>query len=534
MSIRQWLLVLAICAQSVIGNAFALQADNPLLVLEGDGLKMVVTSSPDDENFIGEIHLSGKVFPFKASLKEENGQEKIVGTFTANGAAFGFSTHQPEGQAHTIFTTGTKTYKLMPVETAPPKPVTPEKPGVNNPLDGPMDGPKADNPLEGPKESNPLDGPAPVRPAPVNPEPMKPKEINPLENTEGKPAAVNAPVGGRDEEIRLQQVVFPDVSMGGLPAYTMSVPAGWKADGRIEWSIGDVSYPQKHINITATDQRRVQIPPQMKMGYLEVDPRWIAEQERLGMPRDPNPHKGEPPPQDFGLWLLAKLQQNNPDISNMHLISQQRDELMEKAMAQVNQAMGAPQNAQVQPLIITLGMVQDGVRVRQEHRVIYTVNEPSVTQTSRLTLWTVDIMTAVSGPDATFDRDKGLLYSIANSLRATPKWWTASQELLAQLAAGRAKANLDIIRQMGEQAKSRALSNEQMTSFRNNMSSGDRIQDKQLDRIQEVQPYGDVDGSTVKLSIHYKYTYGDGKGNYVQTNQKLERPGEYQELEAKN
>src|SRR5690606_31467794 len=103
--------------------------------------------------------------------------------------------------------------------------------------------------------------------------------------------------------LALQRVEFPDINMGGVPAYAMLIPRGWRVDqGLIQWSD---NYPQRRIRVLGPDSEKIAFLPLMSFNYMESNV--MA------------PH-GTPPPERLGEWLVTYISKNNQEVSDVVLI----------------------------------------------------------------------------------------------------------------------------------------------------------------------------------------------------------------------
>lgn len=74
------------------------------------------------------------------------------------------------------------------------------------------------------------------------------------------------------------------------------------------------------------------------------------------------------------------------------------------------------------------------------------------------------------------------------------------------------------------------LSDSEMGARRARNAADDEAQRVRVNAIRETHDYRDNDGTRVNVPIHYQSVLGDGKGNYVLTNNSYQPGGEFQEL----
>jgi hypothetical protein len=239
----------------------------PLLTYAGDGLTVAIFELSEDTGDVsGTIQRGADSWPFTGKISEDDGAEIVQGSFTAGKQKFAFTSRQAEGSDVIHFTTGNKTYKLKSVEAAEP----------------------------------------PKKEMPANPLEAEEKEPAPAKQQADLPAAL-------PEAMRLKLHVFPDVSMGVSAAYVVTLPEGWTSKGNIEWSAGELSYPQPKFEIVSPKSGRVRFIPAITLSY--------TESKGLAIPP-----QGIRPPQNFPQWFVGAVQQTNKSVSNVKLVSSRRDE----------------------------------------------------------------------------------------------------------------------------------------------------------------------------------------------------------------
>ena len=492
------------------GEAGPAEPGAPLLVLEGDGLTVKILSVADGGQAIrGELRLGETVAPFAGRLERSGPVESLVGTFTVGGDSFDFRTRQHDDEAFVTFTTGTATYKLYPKQTSPPAP--PVNPATPNPLD-PQGG-----------------GVAPPAPAaPVKPNPLAPK-VDPAPAPQA-PRAPQAGQAGQAGQVKLRTAEFPDVSMGGVVAYTMLVPEGWTSKGEIRWSEGDVVYPQKSIRIESADGRSsVAFFPAMASFYMLNSPEYVQQMRAIGM-NEPA-EKGVKPPEDVGAWVVEVVRQTNDKVADVRLISAERDAAFERGVAELARQTGAPPPPG-ETSLVTFEYDEAAVRMREELHLTLAVNPPLEGLGSRTWMWRVYINSDVRAPAASFARQRPMLYALAHSLRPTPKWWAQETAMLAEIGRNRAAASAAAI---AARAKSyNETSAASSKAFNDRMAAMDKSQHEFVNKvILDRDDYKNPDGSVVTLPGLYKNVYGDSNGNYVLTDSTLDERGtDFKQLEV--
>ncbi|MBC7784205.1 MAG: hypothetical protein H7144_10225 [Burkholderiales bacterium] len=468
------------------------------MVYSGDGLTVRVAEWDEEAGTLrGEIVRGDQTFPFTGRHREADGAETITGTFKAGGDSFEFTSRQDAQSGEAVmFTTGGKTYRLMPSGT--PATDAPTKPAPKNPF-----GDDA-TPASAP--------PAPVSPVPVSPARTAPAP-QPPDNADVKPADIKpgdakAP-NANQPTLRLKQHAFPDVTMGAPEAYTILLPTDWSAKGEIEWQpVGEVPFPQLKIELNSPQKGRVRFVPQITLSYSEAP----------GMGR-----QGIAPPQNFPQWLIEAVAQTNKKVSNVKLVNSRRDTKIEASYDEIARATGQRPGMHREVHVITMEYDEADVRRREEGTVTYIRFEPFNgingfhTQT-----WSIFDNGAISAPADQFEAQKPMLMNIAATLRPTPQWHTHSQAVIAEMSRKRIADSWTTIRDRGRQISQ--MSDADHAKYKKDMSGNDE-QRKRINGIYETDDFRDTDGKMVNLPMHYHHVFSDGKGNYVLSNNSLDKPG---------
>jgi len=434
----------------------ASQPNAPLYIYQGDGLTVIVTEWSEDTGAVsGQIRHGDATYPFTGKAGTDSDPEVVNGAFTANGQQHAFVSRPVEGSDEVIFSTGGKDYRLRP-GNAPQQ----------------VDAPK---------------------PAPPN--------VN---------AGANAP-----PVMRLKLHAFPDVSMGGATAYTVMLPDGWNSQGKIEWSGGELSYPQPTFEITSPEGGRIRFIPAITLSYTEVNP----------VPGfDPIPPQGVPAPQNFPQWLVSAKSQTNAHVSNVTLVDSKRLTQVEQQHKEFQAGIGARDDGmQREVWQVTLEYDEAGARRREDAIMMYVRYPPNINQNLSSQMWSVFTTYIISAPKDKFEALKPQLYTIASSVRPTPQWWTQSQALLAELSRMRIENRAAEIRRRGQMLNQ--MSDADYQKYRQNFSS-DSAQRDRINTIYETSDYRDTTGQIVNLPMHYHHVFSDGKGNYVLSNNSQDKPGE--------
>lgn len=446
---------------------------DPLFTYAGDGLVVrVLTFAEDAGTIAGELVLDGQTLPFTGAYADDG--VTVRGTFTRAGRPVAFTAVEDAAAGTFDFRAAGKRYLVREADAAPAA-------DAGNPLAG---GPDAN-------DGNPLAAPA-------------------------------RPAGDRPAQIKLRRVELPDPTMGRA-AYTVLVPDGWRAEGGIQWSDEKTSYPQLHATLTAPDGRRVYWRP--KIVFYGSVPSAAAVQQGGFV----NQTIGTLPPDDVAQWVVDTIRASNREVSDVQLVSARRDADAERAAADQARQLGTAQGNLYEKHRLVLSYAREGVPCTEELglTLIRSPDAPSQWMTTRSALLFIEL--GVSGPAATFERDKAGSYAVAATMQSTPGWFTQSQLLIMEQTQRNHQIGMAEIRRRGQMYDQ--VSDDQLAAWRRSNASGDRQQEARVDAIYERSPYRDVDGGEVKLPIHYENFYSNGKGEYLGTNGAVEPGGEWRRLE---
>lgn len=555
-------------------------ASQPVITLSGDGLTMVVRSVAGD-TLSGEIIFGGATYKFTGQRSTSSDAQVVKGTFQVGANSFEFETRQKAGQSTVAFSSGGQTYTLEAPAAANPlaKPsqpanplATPPGPAPQTPEPAPAAAPailtlagdgvtvrvltisddqthlSGDLTLDGTTypftariglDANDSEvvqgsfraGSQDVPFSTVQDESdntvltlrgrqYRLKEVPPGEQPAARPAAnqggnlpAPAPAAGLPGEMRMRKVEFRDINMNNVVAYTMLIPEGWTPEGHIEWNNEKTPYPQPKIKVTGPDQSTIAFHPAMKFEYSEPTP-----SAGFGNP------VGTPPPQNLGQWLVELISQNNPRVTNVRLVSDQRDAAAEQQRAELLRGAGLAQGSEWQIHLITISFDMGGVPFTEEINLAYARNPWVSTQYMNMINWMLFTNSDVAAPTASFASVKPLLYASAQSFRPVPKWWTQQQQLIMEITRSNHQIGMEQIRRRGQMYDQ--MSDANYADWKKQFGgTSDSAQNDRINSIYEVEDFRDTDGMGVKLPIHYKNYYSDGNGNYIMTNSTNVEPG---------
>lgn len=324
-----------------------------------------------------------------------------------------------------------------------------------------------------------------------------------------KAVAKANPAPGAPSTLRLKRHAFADVSMGILAAYTVMLPPGWSASGKVEWRpVGQVPFPQQIIEVTSPRQGRITLQPLSTFTYTESD--------LMG-------RQGVPAPQNIVQWLLEIAPKVDPNVRNVKLVRSSRDGKAEAWLKRMDTATGGGQGMQREIHSIVMEYDERSVRRREEVQITYVRFAPYVSNGLSSQTWSLAAGLSISAPVSTFAAQKPALINVARTLGPTPQWHTQSQAAIAEMSRQRAANNWEIIKARGRQISQ--LSDAQYEKYKRETRSSDAAQRARINGIYETDDFKDTNGNIVNLPMHYNHVFSDGKGNYVLSNNSRDKPG---------
>lgn len=480
--------VLGLCIAVLSPMVFAQQpAGEPLMVLAGDGVRFVVLESEGDGGSMrGELRAGRNAYPFTAKFDEDG--EALIGSFNANGKSITLKGRQNIDDGGMVLSLNGKTYRLKVVEGD-----SPEVAGAPAQL---VDAaPAADARIEKPV----AEAPAPKPAAEANRPADKPAPAN---NTAGLPA-----------QLKLQTFTIRDVSMGNVVAATMLVPEGWRAQGNVEWRGQPTPYAQRNLYVKSPDGSEMEFPFAMTFQFVDA----------MGQ------RQGSPPPQDGGQWIADTIGQRQ-GVSNVRIVSAKRDEKAEQRFVDsITRAGGDMGGSSVTSWVIRATFDQNRTPMEEEVSFMMMIMPPQRMDGFFAVTWTVQMDVAWRGPRDRFEMNRPIFQMIHRSIRSDPRWYARSMEIRTQMLRQQTQDMINALRQAADRY-TQQLSQPQLDEWKQKNAADDEAQRSRINAIAETHDYADKDGTRVNVPIHYKSVFGDGKGNYVLTNDSYQPGGDFAEL----
>lgn len=500
-------LSLILCGVLLTTFPVLVSAQDSLYLFSGDGITVKVLTEDEDSGAVtGEITIysdNGATYPFEGVVDDD---DTISGKIHIRGQDQAMR-GRVNGQSLVLEFSG-RTYQLSQgsgvASIIPPFPV----PDMNQGQQGNQATPPTPDDGDPPPDMTPVPNPNPNPDSNPNPDP------NP--NFTPNPNPDRAP-GPAPDTLRLKREYLHDVAMGGVISHHLLIPSDWNLEGQVQWSNDKTPIWQYNFKITGPEGEKVSLIPTWVFSYLQ------AKNSNL-------PTQGIPPPQNLAAWLVEYIRQNNHEIQNVQLINSQWDSMAEQAWNDNARAVGMVQ--QGPPLEfhqIDLSYLKDGVLMHEEISISYARLTPIDNINIYSQTWMLFINRIIAAPEATFAQKKPLLLSILGNVKMVPKWWNQMMQVRSAIIQKNFEEGMAEIRRRARMYEE--MSDAQFAAWKRYSDSQDEIQRKRIQMINEVEDFRDVDGSRVELTIHHKYVFSDGQGNYILTNDYNNRPGgNYQEI----
>jgi hypothetical protein len=458
-------------------SAAAQPVGEPLMVLAGDGVRFVVLESEGDGGSMrGELRAGNNAYPFTAKFDEDG--EALTGSFNANGKTINLRGKQNIDDGGMVLSLNGKTYRLKVVEG-----------------DSPNIAGAAAQLVDAAAEAAPVAKPAAERDRPAD-----------------KPAAAND-ASGLPAQLKLQTFTIRDVSMGNVVAATMLIPEGWRAQGNVEWRGQPTPYAQRNLYVKSPDGSEMEFPFAMTFQFVDAT----------------GQRQGSPPPQDGGQWIADTISQRQ-GVSNVRIVSAKRDEKAEQRFVDsITRAGGDMGGSSVTSWVVRATFDQNRTPMEEEVAFMMMIMPPQRMDGFFAVTWTVQMEVAWRGPRDRFEMNRPIFQMIHRSIRSDPRWYARSMEIRTQMLRQQTQNMIDALRQAADRY-TQQLSQPQLDEWKQKNAADDEAQRSRINAIAETHDYADKDGTRVNVPIHYKSVFGDGKGNYVLTNDSYQPGGDFAEL----
>ncbi len=311
----------------------------------------------------------------------------------------------------------------------------------------------------------------------------------------------------------------------GMPAFTALVPKGWTVESSIQRTPPQLAamFSFADILITAPDGREIHFYPSMTFHYSP---------DINAQPFQPVYEKFFLPPPDSIGDLLLQFAKVNPDptIKNLRIVSEEDMPALTRrlrelaagiiqSMAQLQQSAmpGDQMFFDTKGVKVVVQYEQDGQTKEETFVTQYQTQSFSTAGTGPIVQWGIYNMRSLSGPLGTdYTRDPTLI-TIAQSAQITPQWAEAQHKYFVARAPRPSPTKIERPQKTpGEiYAETRQSS---LDGWKSNQATSDAVASREIDMIYEETPYTDTDGSSVRLSNHWKHVVSDGQGTILMHN----------------
>lgn len=250
-------------------------------------------------------------------------------------------------------------------------------------------------------------------------------------------AAADEDVGAIPPGLPTETKNIPDAMMGMQPSHTITVPQNWKFSGQTVWTGGEWSRPETTISLESPEGGGVTMLPSVGFSYMEMSDAWLRTLANAGLPPPEKTRDGVFPPEDIGRFAVDYFLQAKVPLQDVVIVKQGRDAKTEARMAKTMPG-GAGDSVKLYTVVMTYTL--NGKKLRDEMSIMTQIFPMMVTDQMRSGQWYFQVLSSISAPDATFDRDRPLLVALKHSARTTPQWFTQRLMYDEQLAKARLQA----------------------------------------------------------------------------------------------
>ncbi|MEM9295785.1 MAG: hypothetical protein AAGA57_08285 [Planctomycetota bacterium] len=311
------------------------------------------------------------------------------------------------------------------------------------------------------------------------------------------------------ERVEFRRHTFADPTTGVDEAYTLWAPSDWQVQGHVAWSEGKFPMP--------TFTGMVRSPHGESVVYAPG----VGGVHAPGLTQTP------PPPRDVARYVADHMAQH---VGPARVVEAVREPEREKATLAAWSRVGIPQRPgrQLQAWRVTLSYQEQGVAMRLDTPVLLVTNPAQ-----GAVVWNLSFAYIVTGPEATYDQRKGLLFAVANSATTTPTWFHVRHATLAKIKAMNDRADAQAwmeISRRGHEMRMRDIHGWGQTalqvmrsdagvrqrsfeSWRQQQQSSDWGHNQQLKMLHGVKDYQTVGGQRIALPQQYGYVYQSRSSN---------------------
>ena len=341
--------------------------------------------------------------------------------------------------------------------------------------------------------------------------------------------------------LMLQQKTFYDKgTTGPVASHTILIPEGWKAEGKAFWA--NAKYfnivPSQDIKLTSPEGYGVHVGP--VMNFSDFNMSVVAIQEGRTKMAELSADNGRAVlyrPTTLKGWSELYKNKIFPTMegrSNLKLtdvffvpelkaVIHQQMEPVRKNIDEMNatlRSMNVSQNSDCEAIAIRFkyregGFAKEAINIFGM-TTVYTKNYLG----TRVD-WNVNVDVLLSAPDGKLESALPKLVAIASSTREVPNWSRLKAQHLATMHGIAIKGFADRSRIIADTF--REVSRIQNETYRNTSRASDRMHQKYINSLREVETYSQGNYQ-YELPSGYDHVFGDGNGNFILTDNALFNP----------
>lgn len=313
------------------------------------------------------------------------------------------------------------------------------------------------------------------------------------------------------DNLRLRLYTVPDQQMGGIPAFKVLAPDGYKLDGGLTWDVRFSNLVTANVAIIAPDQSAgffIHPSPLYISGQIEYQ--WPRGQLYLGMIVMPIPDS----PTAFLQQLV--LPQQRPAARDLRLVQQEDLPDWAESVAAVSR----------QPGSVTQGFgtrtrfayTENGRKWEEDFYCAVVVTRPQMGPQALFYL--ADRNFSVRAPVGRLDALQPLAKAFVNSFKLERQWFGRFQQVQRQWIAAQQQG----IKNAGALSRAISRSNDyfdqtMMESWRNRQQAEERASREFSEYIRGSEHYNDtVNQTQVELPGGYDHVWTNSLGEYVLSN----------------
>ncbi|MFO1052733.1 MAG: hypothetical protein U1F36_11010 [Planctomycetota bacterium] len=376
-------------------------------------------------------------------------------------------------------------------------------------------------------------------------------------NIESTPVPTPRPGGNAYQTIVLERRTLRDPGLGDIDSHTLSVPAGWQLVGGPVWTGNPDHIVDLTIGMRGRDSESLDLRADLQFGYQRVESQLGVSDDNNGQKRPDGSFARKPPRQPGEVEAEIIVPNTRPGATDVRLVAAERLPRLEEALHQAlkpqldmieamragsNSDFGGVRSDSQSWFAVERARVsyrEDGVEWEEEIQCSLVGYHGSVASEgirSEIGTWSVLNLRCARARAGDLDRRLGVLWACADSVRETPRWSAAVNEIRLAISMAKTEAmrnqtairrsQLDEIFKRGQEAaKARSeISDMQMASWRSTQDSLDRAHAANVDAIGERQDFRSSDGNLHTVTNHFDRAFKDSKDRIILTTDPNYRP----------